>query len=158
MTTQEQETQEPEARTLAYIATNLEELKLLVQEVRDIAQELPEYVYNQVPGLGCCYPPDEGNPHGCIIGYALRRRGCTELEEGDYAGKGSGMFINTALKLRAHSAGVDLSPEMLLHVQWLQRVQQAQDRGVSWGVAVSDADVARPLDMGAYTGYWEQES
>ena len=98
---------------------------LLIEEIRKIATELPDYVYHSG---GCPYRPKDspGREYGCIVGYAARRIG----ESLDHWGSES----VCSLVNHGYIAATD---EQAL---WLTRVQVRQDDRVPWGDCVRFAD------------------
>lgn len=111
----------------------------LVDQVRKVAAQYPDFIYTKTPGGRCLYGPTKKNPHGCIMGKALQDLGLPLPPEGE--------GISTFL---AHAAEFLITPDdqaRLLY--WLDEVQAAQDSGVSWGQAVSDATL-NPRCLPAY--------
>ena len=122
-------------------------LQQVVDKVREVAKERPEFVYRDQPGAGadeCSYTSaaigsDEGE--GCIIGQALMRCGLSrEMLEEMQDGKACGIS--------------DFLPVLIGHVEqasyrdprvrWMLVAQNAQDTGSSWADAVAQADGAAP--------------
>lgn len=112
----------------------------LVQAVRELAAERPDFVYKSDPyreGPGCLYTLADGTPD-CIMGCAMARIGqplppqkvgtheaneCTLLNEDVYTWYG-------ALGVGAES----------VTMKWLASVQNHQDNGYTWEAAVREAD------------------
>jgi len=105
--------------------------KQVQDEVRKIAAEFPDVLYAQRAAAGCLYAPDPGNPHGCLIGFALRRLGVTELDE--RAEEAEGIMIEWPGEFPDTKA---------LHeaLMWLVYAQDYQDEGYSWSASVAAAD------------------
>ena len=109
----------------------------LIDEVRKIAEEMPDYVYMTGDVSGCSYFGREiGDPTGqcCIMGQAFKN-----------------LKIDTS-KIDETPVGVSTVGELIWNdevpvvaldgsqVDWLDRVQRLQDEGISWGEAVSIID------------------
>jgi hypothetical protein len=108
----------------------------VVAQVRALAQEWPEHVYEPPAG-----PVDSGNRcsylvgsdgHGCIVGQALLRLGVNP----DALSRVEGQEAATAVSEVAHLDASNDWPEL----DWLNHVQEAQDERKPWGVAVAAAD------------------
>lgn len=114
----------------------------VVNEVRKIAAERPDFVYATQEGRdlpsSCSYVGaiagfDGGE--GCIVGQALARLGHTKEELFRQEAMSADMAVSR-LGYRLSSVGLGYAnPEV-----WLQRVQSEQDRGKSWGEAVANTD------------------
>lgn len=106
----------------------------IVAEVRNIATEQPHRVYVPTSIGDCQYGVGPANPHGCIIGYALRRLGRPiDNEDGDI----SDLFA-------PDGPLNDIAPATRRPVQWLAEVQSEQDDRLPWGEAVATADEKMP--------------
>jgi hypothetical protein len=110
----------------------------LIKEVRRLAAEKPDYVYPindadfQESGAGiACWYQAPGKTR-CIFGQALANLGVTL----PYNAEGQ--------RIRLVIAGSDLvtyNPRSDTEkIHWCTGVQNAQDRGKTWGQAIADAD------------------
>lgn len=123
----------------------------LIAAVREIADEQPDYRYDEARWGGCQYvvqehdecgdliEPDSEVQPGCLIGQALWRLGII-----------SGAFINNDLNVETSvkglvSGGVIDRAITQNEIDWLEVVQDTQDGGRSWGHAVDYADSEAPL-------------
>lgn len=106
----------------------------VVQTVRDLAAESPDFVYtpsDDVPG--CSYFPDEHNPQGCIVGAAFHRLGI-EIPES----------LEGAAPINLFAALVDEEVGFFSErMRWLKDCQSYQDTGATWSAAVGAADRIR---------------
>lgn len=104
----------------------------IIQKVRDIAGENPDFVYTPPndDGGACVYYHD-GQP-SCLIGRALAAQGVIEpdIESSDKNSLGIMQLIGE-LNLSLLTGETD----------WLYRVQRRQDDGKPWGAAVARTDV-----------------
>jgi hypothetical protein len=108
--------------------------KRLVAEVRALAAEKPDYVYQlQSKGPSCVYV--EKGVGSCIVGQAALRAGM-DLEE---LSKKDSDEEDTSVSVQFEDYG--LSAEELL---WLSKVQHSQDTQFPWGAAVARADDSFP--------------
>lgn len=100
----------------------------LIKHVRDLAEANPNYVYDQTP---CRYLVNK--EPSCIIGQAAHKAGVelAELEAWDNS-KADSTASCVLPRIGVDGPGLD----------WLDRVQMAQDRGDPWGEAVAKADKA----------------
>ncbi|AXQ64416.1 hypothetical protein L3Y19_gp046 [Gordonia phage Neville] len=110
-----------------------------VAEVRRLANENPEFVYQKRPigdggeGGSCMYVNEAGTGGDCLIGQAVINTGLMSVEE---LGKHENELARGLLgDLRFPGAAT----------QWADRVQSRQDMGVAWVDAVRDADLTFPL-------------
>ena len=100
------------------------------REVRLLAKESPNNVYESVSGNGCLYTRGRcsNGSQGCIVGQALCRLGfethCAEQDTFDVAD------VSTLLEC----LGISGDPT------WLQSVQEWQDAGFPWHRAIARAD------------------
>lgn len=123
--------------------TNPEELlSNIVTEVRRIAAEYPDFVYTETKmPVGsiwvtrCFYSPNESNPNGCIIGFAMRNLG---MSVDEFDTNHDSISAETVIPLRL---GLSDSAEFEA-LEWLNTVQRRQDHGKSWSEAVVSADGA----------------
>jgi hypothetical protein len=119
----------------------------LIQAVRDIAAENPEFVYKQHydngGGISCLYTLADGTPD-CIIGRAMARIG-QPLPPQDPNGGNACTLLNSSV---GHWGVHEEAPLFGNRdkVQWLTVVQSHQDNGVTWSHAVSEADRLYPLN------------
>jgi len=99
----------------------------VVQQIRDIAAQQPERRYDD----SCVYVIDsiDGPQPGCIVGHALWALG---LADETWLGKKDNRSAVLRLPLALDWAHED--------TVWVQRVQNLQDDGVPWGLAVELAD------------------
>ena len=100
----------------------------IIAEVRRVAAERPDYVYPSQ--YGCSYLNDCGGP-SCLVGHALWNRNLIrDGWEGDSWGDSSihNVIIQEGWQLE------------IGEIDWLSRVQDAQDSGYSWGHAIARAD------------------
>jgi hypothetical protein len=117
----------------------------VVQEVRKIAAERPDFIYRKpqyksngvlVDSASCMYinsPEGEEPIPGCIFGHALLNLGV----EPDRIRKYEGAIASSIVRNLLREATVDV-----LNADWMNKVQDAQDDGVAWGDAVASADEA----------------
>lgn len=130
---------------MAWPSRNIEQdLDRLEAEVRRIAREDPEHIYEPPPetideygamrGGDCSYLPDDNNPQGCLIGAALRAVGVTPTE--DFEGNAANQVIEDILA----TIEVTIEGRFEDKVEWFRLVQSAQDEGTAWGKAVEHAD------------------
>ena len=116
----------------------------MVREVRRLAAERPDFVYDDQPErIGATRPyhhgaDGEGNGAGCIIGEAAKALGASRatLRRMD-----DGRTLREALSLalrRPIAASVTRGEQEA--IWWLGSVQVSQDMGESWGSAVEKAD------------------
>ncbi|CAM4332072.1 hypothetical protein NONI108955_21285 [Nocardia ninae] len=111
------------------------DLDALVQQVRAVARENPEFVYQSAGyeddgGPTCRYVRD-GRP-SCIIGHAAARAGVALAVLEDWDSRPVGCDIATVLEDLYGLAGDACG--------WLDEVQRHQDYGGQWGAAVERAD------------------
>lgn len=111
----------------------------VVAAVRTIAAEHPDRVYNrEFTDAPCKYAPDDANPFGCIMGFAIRLLG-ESTDEGD-----EGRSVGSLLTRRGVRV-VDGNNFDIPEVLWLRVVQQMQDRGKTWANAVAAANAGVTL-------------
>lgn len=116
----------------------------VIAEIRRIAAESPDYVYEPVVkpnslGIGTCEYVErsaDGKLIGsCIVGRALVNLGVPPevlTFTDDFTPTAFGLFEDPD-----HDGRV-------AEINWIQRVQGGQDRKMSWGDAVARADVLHP--------------
>ena len=111
----------------------------MVAKVREIVQANPDFVYtvNESDEGSCAYFPTEGNPNGCIIGYASRE--CGHSLDGDAY---TNVIASTALHRLWGLKESDLWSDPKL--RWLHSVQRNQDMDSSWSEAVASANELYP--------------
>lgn len=98
----------------------------IIAEVRRLAAERPDYVYEKPPGSTfCLYRHEDGSP-GCIFGQALDNLG-VGLDEHTYGTIGIVLF----------DLGVAKTDQQ---ANWMTSVQHYQDNGRPWAEAVAKAD------------------
>ena len=103
----------------------------LVQAVRDLAKESPENIYlPALSGENCRYSTgqcDNGSC-GCIVGQALARIG---LDPASFEEMGNSPSASKVVGALSGKWGPGT---------WLRCVQQAQDSGRRWAIAIEVAD------------------
>lgn len=114
----------------------------IIAEVRKIAAEQPDHVYDRD---NCWYRDPLNNEPACIMGKALANLGLLPPSEGDTYFEGKG--IDKVLEILGINASIS---EKL----WLVYVQQAQDGRTgeiqarkSWGCSVQYADDSQALAL-----------
>lgn len=116
----------------------------IVEKVRAYAEAYPDFVYTpdtrrNIVGA-CTYAPNEPNPCGCIVGAALVAVGLEYSCE--WEGRPALTLIDWLYMKRDW-----VPPTVAGGAGWLDCVQEMQDVGDSWGVAVRGADARWP-DLG----------
>lgn len=120
-------------------------LRDLVKTVRAVAAEFPNRKYSACDDEGrqlvsCFYGEHrqfDGDPTRCIIGEALHRLGETEHPTWDkHTPSVYELLTSTPWGFCFDASAPELS--------WLRSVQQQQDGGTPWGMAVAAADAAFP--------------
>lgn len=123
------------------------DLDKLIEAVRELAAENPDFVYRRPENLGPCrYDADAWGKgveeHGCIIGRALARIGChPEGSWTQYLGGCRTLFQRHFGLSRSEPPAADVERRIV----WLEIVQRSQDNRVRWGSAVARADLEWPL-------------
>ena len=113
----------------------------LIDEVRKIAKEMPDFVYATAFTKGCSYFGRQiGDPTGqcCIMGQAFKNLG-VDTSKIDESHEGVSTVGGLILD--------NLIPVTYLNnsqVEWLDNVQRLQDEGFSWGETVVIADFPPP--------------
>ena len=115
----------------------------IVREIRTLAQERPDYVYEGVGDTSTCsYVTGADGGPGCLVGQALQRLGVPRETLAEVEGD---IDLNGGLGVRRLLTAL-LGPVHLQRaVSWIERVQDAQDSGSRWHDAVASADVEVPL-------------
>ena len=107
----------------------------IVQAVREIAAEQPDFKYTDGDEVGSCAYGAPANrvgndlTQGCIIGRAFDRAGFEYHE-----------IIELEIIECLGYMGLDSSTNPSDEARWLYRVQFQQDTGETWGDAVAYAD------------------
>lgn len=120
----------------------------LIQTIRDVAAERPDYVYEapehqEIVGELCFYvhtDPETGDPTecGCIIGHALNRLGIPLSLLARCEGKVAQIVLSF------------LFPELGTRaLSFALRVQNNQDIGRTWSQSVEDANEAMESEVRA---------
>lgn len=109
----------------------------LIDEVRKIAEEMPDFVYGSPSTKGCSYFGREvEDPTGqcCIMGQAFKnlKVDTSQIDESPEGLSTVGELIWGQV--------IPVTPLNESQVEWLERVQALQDDGISWGEAVSIVD------------------
>lgn len=106
----------------------------LIALVRGMATERPDNVYlpganRGEPDFSCSYDDGECSDGtvGCIFGQALDQMGF------DLSDVSEGVRVSEAMR----QLGITFKS---CHELWCDRVQENQDKGTNWGLAVADAD------------------
>ncbi|MFF0498492.1 hypothetical protein ACFYU5_18955 [Nocardia aobensis] len=110
----------------------------IVSEIRRLAAENPDYIY-QSRGDACVYvEPDEAGVlvGSCIVGKALVNLGVNPAELEWEIGTIPGAYH----LLRSRVGGASRE------VWWIDWVQGEQDTGYSWADSVASADQERPIE------------
>lgn len=109
----------------------------LIDEVRKIAKEMPDFVY-ATPFTKCCsyFGREVGDPTGqcCIMGQAFKnlKIDTSKIDETHENISTVGDLILTE--------DIPVTYLDTSQVEWLDNVQLLQDEGISWGEAVSIVD------------------
>lgn len=109
----------------------------LIEEVRKISAEMPDFVYMTDDVSGCSYfGRGIGDPTGqcCIMGQAFKnlKVDTSKIDESHEGVSVVGELIWDQV--------IPVTPLNKSQVYWLDRVQALQDEGISWGEAVSIVD------------------
>lgn len=114
----------------------------VIEEVRRLAAEQPDFVYGDQEGAGdaCSYfgcAVGDTSGQACIVGQALANLNVdmSDLKRKEVGGQG--MAIGEALEWDV----VEI-PYTVEEQTWLDNVQYHQDRAGSWAQAVEQADKA----------------
>lgn len=117
----------------------------LIDKVREIASEEPDFNYRATNGLigTCSYfgPIGGGEGSGCIVGRALIALDVDMSKVREWEDDPN---IPTPIDELLYERVVDVVFKVDEHdkVLWVDRVQRCQDSGDSWGEAVKFADRA----------------
>ena len=104
--------------------------ELVVETLRQVAEERPEYVYDR-RDEGCVYVDYETHQPSCLVGHVLVRLGVpAELFLRDPVRNVTGIDV-----LVAHEA----LPLSRSAIRLLCRAQMAQDEGETWGASLAEA-------------------
>lgn len=114
----------------------------VIEEVRRLAAEQPDFVYSKQEGAGdnCSYfgcALGDTSGQACIVGQALANLNVDMMGLKGKEAKDVGMAIGVALE-----HGVVTIPYTEREARWLDDVQYHQDRGETWAQAVALADKA----------------
>lgn len=107
----------------------------LIDEVRKIAEEMPDFVYTTDDVSGCSYFGREvGDPTGqcCIMGQAFKNLNVDTSKINETPVLTVGELIWGQV--------IPVTSLNESQVEWLDHVQALQDEGSSWGEAVSIVD------------------
>jgi hypothetical protein len=110
----------------------------LIQAVREIAAERPDFVYpaqSRSDGPTCYYTTEDGSPD-CIIGHAMARIG-QALPAQRRRDWNECHLLNYSVREGGWPYVLNTTQENLL---WLGWVQHYQDSGYTWAAAVESAD------------------
>ncbi len=109
----------------------------LIETVRNIAWEKPNYVYRINPN-GCKYTRDTvGVGCGCIIGEAIIRLDWTRYDILAWYDRVVSKDIPAGILIIYDKLGI-VGPKR--DILWLSKVQDYQDRLFAWSQAVREAD------------------
>ncbi len=100
----------------------------VIAEVRKLAEERPDHIYQSENGNGVCLYNAEGETEACIFGQALQRLrfAVPKHKEGS-----SIISVLDTLGIRIVESW---------HADWMIFVQREQDMRIRWATAVSHAD------------------
>lgn len=102
----------------------------LIRAVRAVAAEKSTVVYTKdKDGDDCVYREKTGEP-SCLIGHAMSQIGQLDLITSDDRNTDDIRHLMLSLQVNFTST----------QIEWLEKVQKKQDRGLAWGEAVSMAD------------------
>jgi hypothetical protein len=109
----------------------------VAREVRTLAAERPDHVYERGSQTFCTYAPNHpmGAPEACLIGQALARLGVPVSTLVCQKGTAGVLIYDMT---GSHPMRADICG-------WLDRVQAEQDDSVPWAEAVALADQCVPL-------------
>lgn len=126
----------------------LVDVEALRGEIRKLAAEDPDRVYEPQQNLGCYYARDRhgiGREHGCIVGQAIFRL-IPEMEPTEdgatFTLPGYPSYDQVEYNGIAWNSKKDYMtyPVEFPEDEWIEWVQFYQDRGNSWSEAVETAD------------------
>lgn len=123
-------------------------LEAIVEAVRTVAAEQPNYVYAKPLGSGGCasYAPDERNPCGCLVGAAMRSIDYTEMDANRYEHEAAISMLRSVLRhpqivmnedLASPIESVSRCAKALKFMDW---AQFENDSGRPWIECVNRAD------------------
>lgn len=119
------------------------DLMRLVTDVRGIAAANPDHVYERIPGtLDCFYDRDAdgvGPEHGCLIGQGIAEQVPFDGEWETFEGAVDALILSGG-RFDVGDWEPDDRP-----LDWLLKVQIAQDDVHPWAAAVNLADEDHPL-------------
>ncbi len=111
----------------------------LIQEVRNLATDWPDFVYQSCSSGTCCYTKSKTDPNkGCIFGQAILR---LQPDLKDVLLNNNSVSISGLLMI----LGFDVDA-FNKQRNWCIEVQQKQDRHQTWANAVKFADERWPLE------------
>ena len=110
----------------------------IIAEVRKVAAEHPDYIYQKIDGVshGSCLYIYNNKP-SCIIGHALWNVGLIDANW-----KGDTRAISDIRSI----IGCEGWPLDSSEINWLAAVQHSQDRGTTWSGSVRAADEGKWFD------------
>lgn len=116
----------------------------VIEKVREIAAQNPDYVYQRPSFTSCCcYCSSHSDPNqGCLIGRAILAVRPDLREDLLEIDKKAEAFNSFHLLEKIHKE-LDLTKQ---EVTWLNAVQFFQDTGITWSMAVAEADRVFPLE------------
>lgn len=115
----------------------------VIKAVREVAAEQPDHVYRKPDDASNCHYVDRDNGDrvpGCLVGQGLWKVGLIDgslFDDYDVNGAGVAGILDYVQ--------IDCLP---IQSEWLERVQNRQDAGATWGEAVAYAD-SRTREMHA---------
>lgn len=112
--------------------------KQMIEEVRKIASENPEFVYGDAITSCSYFGRTIGDTSGqcCIIGQAFKNLGVNTEKLFSAEGRGDSPTFRMAVEEKL----VDISVDHRRELNWLDSVQRGQDSGWSWSYALVVAD------------------
>lgn len=117
------------------------ELDTIIKQVRQIAEEVPDYVYCRPADVRSCVYKHNGKG-SCLIGRALEQLGVLGQLNEDSAVNGVGiMSLFSEFGTSSTKANMKASTQL----QWLSHAQQGQDCRSTWGNCIARADRTAPL-------------
>lgn len=120
----------------------------IIVSIRNLAAANPDFVYEKPEGDAVCryiHRDAEGEPiegEGCIVGRVVTGFNIPAIKIDPSEGSGASSLLR-----RLESDGL-VSISGWVDLQWIARVQEAQDAGARWPRAVEYADAAdaAPVD------------
>lgn len=112
----------------------------IIQAIRDVASEKPDFVYARPEGSSKCMYMHEGKP-SCLIGQALFKLGVIDasIESVPSADHGNSAGAGSLLNYLGEQGKIDVS---FSQRRWISEVQWNQDKGATWSDSVQAADEA----------------